>query len=295
MQGKDQVQSIGFRFNNVWPGYVCQLHAVGYDLRTEQYSWNGRDRIFENVNRYLIQYTISGRGRIRIGNREYELVSGDAFLVSVPGDYHYRLPENSGKWELLYLSIRGNEVVRDIWESVIEEKGPVLKLDRNAPLIQHMFRVHQLAVNRHIQDEFFAAALAYQHLMELRRLTMPGFLYTDKPIPDWLRRTMDFLEDNYPQQITLEELAHLAELNKYTFIRLFQKATGKSPIQYLIRLRLQHSIKLLKHTEIPVQEIAAMSGFTSATYFTRVFHSWIGVTPSQFRNSQDRSVDELYL
>jgi AraC-like DNA-binding protein len=66
-------------------------------------------------------------------------------------------------------------------------------------------------------------------------------------------------------------------------MRVFRKATGQTPIDYLVRLRIQKSISLLRNTDQPIIEIALESGFNDSNYFTRQFRKLTNESPSAYR------------
>jgi AraC family transcriptional regulator len=93
----------------------------------------------------------------------------------------------------------------------------------------------------------------------------------------------DFLNDNLSAKITLDELANIAGISRYHFVRSFKQTTGTSPNQYLISLRIDRAKRLLAETTLSVGEVAPLVGFGSGTHLTKTFRLVIGITPSDFR------------
>lgn len=81
----------------------------------------------------------------------------------------------------------------------------------------------------------------------------------------------------------LEELAAQAGITPTHFCRVFKKATGVSPHQYVMRARLDKAQRMLEQTDSPMATIAESLGFTSQSHFTRAFRQFSGDTPSNFR------------
>ena len=85
----------------------------------------------------------------------------------------------------------------------------------------------------------------------------------------------------------LDEMAAQAGVTPSHFCRIFKKANGVSPHQYVIKARLGRAQELLSHSDSPLALIADSLGFTSQSHFTRAFRQFTGRTPSEFRR-QDK-------
>jgi len=93
-----------------------------------------------------------------------------------------------------------------------------------------------------------------------------------------------FIDDNYADAIELDHIADEAFFSKYHFIRLFKKAYGKTPHQYLTYVRIEKS-KLLLKEEMAISEVCYAVGFDSISSFTGLFKRVVGQTPSAYQQS----------
>ena len=91
------------------------------------------------------------------------------------------------------------------------------------------------------------------------------------------------LETQYRKDWNITQLTKVAGMSKSSLIVAFKDATGYSPIDYLIRIRLQKAAELLIETEAPLAEIAVQCGFHDSNYLTRQFRRVYNITPRQFR------------
>ena len=92
-----------------------------------------------------------------------------------------------------------------------------------------------------------------------------------------------YLDENYNQNITLEEMAEIARYSRYHFSRLFHSLTGKKPMEYLRNLRLQKAAELLS-SGVSVSDTAMQCGFNSPNYFCKIFREKFGRVPSSYRS-----------
>lgn len=98
-----------------------------------------------------------------------------------------------------------------------------------------------------------------------------------------LSRAMDVLRSDFCGTISLDQLAAEACLSKYHFLRLFRKAYGLSPYQYIQQLRIEKARVLLADPVIPVADIAELLGFDNSQSFSRLFFQKMGLYPTQYR------------
>ena len=91
------------------------------------------------------------------------------------------------------------------------------------------------------------------------------------------------LEDRFHQPWALAELAGLAGLSPFHFLRVFRATAGLTPHQYLLRGRLRAAAVTLATTDIPVTEAALASGFEDLSNFIRTFRAEFGVAPTSYR------------
>lgn len=94
------------------------------------------------------------------------------------------------------------------------------------------------------------------------------------------------MEQSYTQPWTLEQMAQKAHMSPSNLVRVFRKATGLTPMRYLIRLRARHAGRLLVETDLTITQIAQNCGYDDPNYFSRQFRQCLGATPSQYRKAQ---------
>ena len=92
-----------------------------------------------------------------------------------------------------------------------------------------------------------------------------------------------YIDNNYAEDIKLEQLSTMAYMNKFHLISEFKQAYRVTPIEYLILKRIEISKNLLISTNHSMEEISAIVGFNSQSYFNQVFKKKTKLTPSQFR------------
>jgi len=98
-----------------------------------------------------------------------------------------------------------------------------------------------------------------------------------------LTKVKEYMWDNIQRNITLTELAHVAGMSVFYFARSFKERTKISPHRYLLSMRVQKA-RILLPTERNLAIVAYACGFADQAHFSRVFKSFVGITPGKFRS-----------
>lgn len=101
--------------------------------------------------------------------------------------------------------------------------------------------------------------------------------------PPAIARAKQFICENQSQDISLAEVAKVANTSTYYFCKIFKKTTGLHFTDYLARVRIEKAKNLLVNPNLRVSEVAYEVGFQSLTHFNRVFRKMSGQTPSDYR------------
>lgn len=133
-------------------------------------------------------------------------------------------------------------------------------------------------------NEFYILSTIYEIAGFLRRY---GYLYDEGDFPDQKRLNeimpmIDYIEEHYAENITLADVSSNVNLNRNYICRLFKKATGGTLMDYLNFVRVCKSEKLLKEG-MSVSETSDRSGFSSQSYFYKVFKKYNFLAPSQYK------------
>ena len=98
-----------------------------------------------------------------------------------------------------------------------------------------------------------------------------------------LRRVQEFIDANLEEDLSLAELAEVADLSQFHFARAFRRSTGLTPQQYLMQQRIERAKELLSHADLPIVEISLRTGFKNQSHFTTLFRKFTTFTPKLWR------------
>lgn len=290
---RKQYGKYGFRFYENNQNELANIWSVGWEEQNSpDYSWDGLKR--EDTGTYVFQYTLSGRGMIVIDGEYFPLNPGDAFLVKIPSRHHYFLPNDSSRWEFIYISLVGNEVA-SCWNFIKENLGPMINISFQEKIIQKLVNIYQETSERRITDTYKASARAYEFVMECYRF-VKNIGKMEEELPNSVLNALYFIQKHYNESINLEDIADHVRLSKYYFIKQFRKHMNITPLQYLTKIRLEKAVELLRHTELSINEISNQVGYSNANYFNKVFRKAVGTSAGQFREGKTTiPVDHLIL
>jgi AraC family transcriptional regulator len=169
---------------------------------------------------------------------------------------------------------------------VASSPRPVVHFE-NAALLSTLQKIQALLSAPAQGDAAYGETLALLAAIELdwlRRVTRgpelpdPGRL----TIPQE-RRVRDFIDANLDRDISLHALADLVGMPRLQFARSFRKTTGRPAFRFILGSRIERAMQMLVEGDLPVQQIAAHTGFRDPSRLATVFRQLAGCTPSEFR------------
>ncbi|MDJ0595546.1 MAG: AraC family transcriptional regulator [Pleurocapsa sp. MO_226.B13] len=161
-------------------------------------------------------------------------------------------------------------------------------MDRGDTLIEGIFS----ALKDELQSKQMSGSLLVDnlkttlaiHLLRKYCSTKPKLSsYQDGLSPLKLREIKEYIDVNLDRNLKIVELAKLAQISPYHFIRLFRKSLGQTPYQYILQLRIEKGKNLLQHSQLSVEEIAANLGFCDRSHFAKYIKRFTGLTPKQLQ------------
>ena len=112
-----------------------------------------------------------------------------------------------------------------------------------------------------------------------------GVKYSAQPEDsDIIEQVKKYINAHITEDITLEDLSEKYFFSQYHFSRMFKAKTGETLIHYIMRMKIEKAIALLKQPHLKVYEICSLVGYKNNYHFTEVFKRFTGYTPNAYRN-----------
>jgi AraC-like DNA-binding protein len=100
-----------------------------------------------------------------------------------------------------------------------------------------------------------------------------------------IEHAVDYLRENFSDDVSVPDVASACGYSEGYFYRKFKEVTGRTPVQYLVELRIEEAKRWLVYSDLPIGEIAVHVGFVNTHYFSRVFREAVGRSASEFRSN----------
>lgn len=243
---------------------------------------------------------LGGRGRHLLEGESFPVAAGNVFVVQGNQVHSFRDREDLVLVNIMYDPAR-----------VLLPAGLLRRLPGYSALflLEPTFRsAHRFSSRLQLDRKDLGAAEALAERIELEsRQAQPGheavllgllielmvFLsrrYGESDVRESralleMGRLISTLEQRFSEPWTLEQMAKLARVSRTNLLRVFRQATGKSPVDYLIGLRIEAAKRLLRQTGLSMTDIALETGFGDSNYFARQFRLVTGRTPTAFRRA----------
>jgi transcriptional regulator GlxA family with amidase domain len=108
-----------------------------------------------------------------------------------------------------------------------------------------------------------------------------------------IKKAQDYIETNYEEKITIEDLVNHINIGRRTFERRFKDATANTPIEYIQRVRIEAAKKFFEASRRNVTEVMYEVGYTDTKAFRDIFRKITGLTPIEYRNKFARVANEV--
>lgn len=234
-----------------------------------------------------ITYCISGRASFDFGNSRFEVLPGQ--LVFLPASSSYIVRGESDEPYIHYTAnfrLGYEKLSRDVSEPTAFSKILAGKLrhitsPENAEVYNEPFeKLLSIWQNKRNGYRVMAKSIIYELLYLYFNDAVRSYRNKDdynKLLP--ARKTLD---SAYNEDLSVAELASLCSMSETHFRRLFAKLFGMPPTEYRLGKRMLRAKDLLLSGQYSVAETARAVGFQDPNYFTRVFRTHVGISPSEF-------------
>ena len=251
------------------------LQEVGY-FKTQPPYFTER----ENLNSFLIVYTLSGKGLLHYQNQTFTLQKGQCFFINCMEYHHYQTSPNS-KWEFLWVHFNGNNS-HGYFEEFTRNGFQTVQIQEPTVFEDNMRTLIKITQNKSATTDILTSQYLHTLLTELITQNTAGN-YNYFHLPKTIRSVMKYIDLHFSEDISLEFLAAQQNINKFHLSHEFKRYTGTTLKEYIITTRISHAKDLLKYTEMSVQEIAEHCGIYHVSHFINLFKARETSTPLKYR------------
>lgn len=247
-------------------------------------------------------YILEGRMKLQICEKDFELSGNDIVVINSNEQHCYKASE-----DILFAKVNiSYNLIRQVYNGISsvflcnssnEDKKEYEELGN---ILRHML-MNRLVAN---QDERVEKKICYEYLAEyfhlIEELNAHFLIATssweklpqEQKLAQRITQINDYIQSNYAQPISLQSLAEHLHLSEGYLSRYFKTSFCMNFTDYLKQVRLSNALEELLYTDRNITMIAYDNGFSSVSFFNRIFKAEYGKTPSSFRevNSEKRKV-----
>ena len=262
------------------------------DLGLYQYGWEQCEPLHSYGpyarNHYLFHYVISGTGTLQSTDSAgvtttYQIRSGQGFLI-YPRQINTYFADKDHPWEYTWVEFDGLRVREALELAGLTMDSPIYR--SNSRDLSRELMNELLYIARHSdQSPFHLIGHLYLFLDYLTRSSATRRMLQGGKIRDfYIREALSFVEQNFQNDISVEDIAQFCNLNRSYFGKIFRDAVGKSPQEFLISYRMTKATELLKLTDLSIGDISNAVGYPSQLHFSRAFKKTYDVSPREWRS-----------
>jgi len=241
-----------------------------------------------------LAYVLSGKGKYLIEGEEFDVEAGDLVICN-PGVKHTHIVCNPKEPTIEFISGFTDFHFKNMAANSIELSDKSYILHTTAELKQEISKHCYSMIAERESNQVGRYFMFKTHLAQMLILVMREIADVEKPEQKGynfetynknyaVNRIISYLNENYEHKISLEQIAHNMYLSPVYISKIFKEETGESPINYLIKIRLEKAKDILLNSDGgSIKNIANQVGYDDVYHFSKLFKKYYGISPLYYK------------
>lgn len=226
---------------------------------------------------YVFEYILEGEGTVIVEDKQFVARKGDVYILHRQSNHEY-YSDKAKPWTKIWFNAVGTLIDSLMQVYGLNNINHITGIDVSS----YFYQILDLARQSKTSNLEFIKK-ASQIFFELILTLQPEVHKEAQPYRKEASILKEYIDQNIMNNIELKDLSQLIYHSNSQTIRIFKKAFGYTPYQYLMNQKLELSKLLLLNTNKSIKEISAELNFYDEHYFSRYFHEKIGVSPQAYR------------
>lgn len=266
----------------------------------------------EGINQYVLIYCVDGSGFYIIDGKRYEVKKNQFFVLPTGKSHEYGSSEGH-TWTIYWVHFRGDHA------SVYAEgaaKPQDINISLHSRISDRIGIFEEILSTLHfgegLEDLRYASSLLHHFLASMRylsqfrrakagadypsrasELAVMGANHSKQPFTsntslDIVEQAIHYMRENIERRITMDMVLTYVGYSQSHFSTVFKKKTGMSLLSYFNKLKIEYACKLLKTTDLKINQICYKVGIEDSLYFSRLFSKVMGMSPTKYKESLTR-------
>jgi AraC-like DNA-binding protein len=204
--------------------------------------------------------------------------------MTKPGQWHRYKPRKSTGWVEHYVGFDGFIAHQIYGRPWFTQKGAVLEIGNREEIIDTYYKIFNYVIQERPGYQQVSAGMVMKLLGYIVSMDkQKGF--TGKRVEKIIQNACFTIRENVDKEVNFQLFAQKNNIGYSYFRKMFKRYTGVPPVQYHLDLKVLRAKEMLLHSDRSIKEISYQLGFQSVYYFSRLFKTKLGVSPSDIRKS----------
>ena len=265
------------------------------DLIFRQVGKDGYYKIWHTPEKNIFMFIEAGEGSIVLRDESYPIGKGVLCFIG-ENKYHYTFPKEPERY------------VRSKFSVSSESMSRIIGLSDSGEELEKLFNKDSVAVTVLSGETYECAVRIFEHLrafldnekyadaekcsaaLSLMLLLAENITAAPTVNASPLQAAIEYINKHISEEITVCKISEASYISKYHLCRLFKKKIGITIMDYVLQTRITAAKELLKKGGMSVTEVATTAGFSSPSYFSRVFKEQTGISPLSYRQRNRNNI-----
>lgn len=260
------------------------------DIYIHQIGMDSYYKIWHTSGKSMIIYMHTSGGSIVSTQQNYPIQKGGLCFIG-GNHFHYTMPDDPASYERskIFLHTDDLEALLALFPSELRMQEV---FSPNALIYTQLSRDDQQFaenildnIRQYDGDPCYLDPTLKSGFMALLIFLRKNQTHITSASSNVIQKAVEYINAHVTENIDLDSICRDIHISKYHFCRQFKKVTGFTVMEYLLKTRVVTARRLLTETTLPISEISNLCGFSSLSYFCRVFKAQTQNTPLQFRKA----------
>ena len=233
---------------------------------------------------YVIHYIIDGEGSYTVNNKTYKLKKNQGFLIC-PGTVTYYEADKTNPWSYMWIGFNGVKAETYLNYANLNEENLIFEYSKDSTLkdyISEMLKLNEMDYSNELKLEgllyFFMSKL-----VETRKDVFNQKAYKSAEL--YLEKSIEFIENNYSNNIKINDIANYIGINRSYLTHIFKKNIDTSPQEFLVTYKIDKACTLLQNTDLSIKVVAKSIGYSDPLTFSKIFKKVKGESPKNYKET----------
>lgn len=256
---------------------LIYLQEIGNSIYYEPYTSTRT-----HLDSYLFVLVNKGHGTLMFHDTEYHLSANTCIFINCREPYI--LSSKCNSWDISWVHFDGVSM-NGIYEKFINRSGSPCFSVNDSGLYSslHSSIMNVITNDDYVRDMHLMSALSNLLSIIMKDCWSESPSHSRQPEGNKWFPIKEYLDNHYIERISLDILSEIFHIDKFYLTRKFKELYGITINAYIQKKRINSAKQYLRFSNMSVTEIAEMCGYSDCAYFTRIFKTNEGITPSKFR------------